>query len=554
MPLPARMPAPKARWFLLGVVVGALAGCSGRTRYTPPTGPMPPNTVLLSQMMQELSATPGFTEAVLREIDKGSKNGPALLTPKLADTLRAMILGKDWGGLNRFPGWTMREINPTVRVAGHFIGPAAGNDTEAENLANPAGCPTLSQFHRERVGYGAAQIHEGVASAPANCLAAPIATWIDLGPYPLDHPATVDLNQPSNLPTFDQDAKQQGTAAQLGDGVTRGDGPDPAIAPMHPESARLALLLNRLSLNALEGVPQPANQLVATIGGQRATTPEQLLHILTTQNHTITVADARYFANFGHFHYNGHDVMMPFWVNSEILVPGANRPLLVPVSHAEYEWYVRGPKINADVAFYFGIGGKAEFRTMDELNQPWVLSRHAHTYTGPKALEVTRLTSAFVITYIHAHKARPNLPFGGYYALGVCQDAIAAIENKLTGHATLFPNTADITLFNDPRDAEINQLIAAIPKDRNGARPTPERIFGSLPTEDLHAITIPGLASDLIAAKAAWQAGTLQHTHDRRYWIARSLEALGVALAAFVVYRLRRPTPHRSRFRNASST
>jgi len=197
--------------------------------------------------------------------------------------------------------------------------------------------------------------------------------------------------------------------------------------------------------------------------------------------------------------------MMPFWVNSEILVPGANRPLLVPVSHAEYEWYVRGPKVNADVAFYFGIDGKAEFRTMDELNQPWVLSRHAHTYTGPKALEVTRLTSAFVITYIHAHKARPNLPFGGYYALGVCQDAIAAIENKLTGHATLFPNTADITLFNDPRDAEINQLIAAIPKDRDGARPTPERIFGSLPTEDLHAITIPGLASDLIAAKAAWQ-------------------------------------------------
>ncbi len=231
MPLPARMPAPKARWFLLGVVVGALAGCSGRTRYTPPTGPMPPNTVLLSQMMRDLSATPGFTEAVLREIDKGSKNGPALLTPKLTDTMRAMILGKDWQGLNRFPGWTMREINPTVRVAGHFIGPAAGNDTEAENLANPAGCPTLSQFQRERVGYGAAQIHEGVTPAPANCLAAPISTWIDLGPYPLDHPATVDLNQPSNLPTFDQDAKQQGTAAQLGDGVTRGDGPDPAIAP-----------------------------------------------------------------------------------------------------------------------------------------------------------------------------------------------------------------------------------------------------------------------------------------------------------------------------------
>ena len=31
---------------------------------------------------------------------------------------------------------------------------------------------------------------------------------------------------------------------------------------------------------------------------------------------------------------------MPFWVNSQIVVPGTKRPLLVPVSHAEYEWFV----------------------------------------------------------------------------------------------------------------------------------------------------------------------------------------------------------------------
>ncbi len=319
---------------------------------------------------------------------------------------------------------------------------------------------------------------------------------------------------------------------------------------MHPESARLAFLLNRLSLNALEGAPH----VVATIDGQQAATPAELVHLLTTKDHTVTVADARYFANFGHFHYiprgssgPAQDVMMPFWVNSELLVPGTRRPLLVPVSHTEYEWFIRGPKINADIAFYFGIDGKAEFRTMDELNQPWVLGRHAHTYTGPDALEVTRLTSAFVVTYIHQHQARPNLPFGGYYALGVCQDAVAAIEKKLTGHATLFPNTADAELFNDPRDAETNALIAAIPKDRNGSRPTPDRIFGSLPTDNLQAITIPGLTADLLATQKAWQDGTLQHTHGRNYWIARALEALGIGLAALAVYRLRRPTPKPTR-------
>ena len=79
---------------------------------------------------------------------------------------------------------------------------------------------------------------------------------------------------------------------------------------------------------------------------------------------------------------------------------------------------VRGPKVNVDVAFYYGIDGHAEWRTMDELNQPWVLGRHAHEYRGDEAVEVTRLTAAAVVAYVHQHTARPQLPFGGYYTLG----------------------------------------------------------------------------------------------------------------------------------------
>ena len=76
--------------------------------------------------------------------------------------------------------------------------------------------------------------------------------------------------------------------------------------------------------------------------------------------------------------------------NSGYLVPTDHwwqraRPLLVPVAHAEYEWIVTGPKINADVTFYFGIDGRAEFRTNDQLNQPWVMGRHAHEYRGADA-------------------------------------------------------------------------------------------------------------------------------------------------------------------------
>jgi len=476
--------------------------------YVVPEAPMPPNTVLLSQMMRELSAQPGFTDTLLAQIDKGGKKGPALLTPKLIDELRKRILGKDWQGLERFPGWTMREINPTVRVVGHVAGKSP--QLEATAAVHP-GSPTTS--------------------APATAADDQQAKrFLDLGPYALDKSEVVSLDQPSTLPGFTTD----GIVTALGAGVTRGDGPND-LAPEHAESQRLADILNRLAANRLAGTAP----FVAELQGHASGTPQDLIAALVATGHDVTVGDARYFANFGHFHYKGEDVMMPFWVNSQIVVPGSGgRPLLVPVSHAEYEWHIRGPHLNADISYYFGIDGKSEWRTMDTLDQPWVLKRNAHEYRGADAAEVTRLAGLLTIAYMHQHAARPELPFGGYYALGVCQDGVSAIEHKMTGHVTLFPNTADSSLFDDPRDAEINALIAAIPKDRAGAKPEPERIFGSLPTapsdsEDqaFNTITIPGLADDLNVTYAAWQNGTLERT----YSIAEVIKELLVGLAAAIV-------------------
>ena len=340
----------------------------------------------------------------------------------------------------------------------------------------------------------------------------------------------MSLDQPSTLPAFTTD----GFVSELGAGVMRGDGANPKLAPIHAESQRLADLLNRLSLNGLEG----SAAVTAEIGGKTVTTPEALVQALMAAGHSVMVVDARYFANFGHFHYKGQDVMMPFFVNSQIAIPetkrvfGPGRSLLVPVSHAEYEWQVRGPKVNADVSWYFGIDGKAEFRTMDTLDQAWVLGRHAHEYRETDAVEVTRLAGKMSIAYVHQHLRRPDLPFGGYYPLGVCQDSVAAIERKMTGHDTLFPNTADGALWDDPRDAEINAMMLAIPKDRSGSPPAPARIFGSLPTNDFRAITIPGLAADLEVVHAAWEDGSLERT---RSWVERMTLRLVAAAAAAVL-------------------
>ncbi len=503
---------------LLSAVL-TLAGC--RSRSPIPEEPMPPNTVLLSEMMRELSAEPGFTETLLQQLEgaKASstgKKGPALLTPRLIDELRKRILGKDWQGLDRFPGWTMREINPTVRVADKLV----GKDPALEGLS---------------------AVHPGAPAPSLNDRQ--VRLFLDLGPYPLDREQAISLNEASDLPGF----PTTGSVTPLGKGVVRGDGPD-ELAPEHSQSQRLANVLNRLSANGLNDV----RPFTAISGERRTATPEGLIDALVASGHTVSVTDARYFANFGHLHYKGQDVMMPFWINTQIAVPGSggflhrSRPLLVPVSHAEYEWHIRGPHVNADVSHYFGVDGKAEWRTMDTLDQAWVLKRDAHTYTGAQAVEVTRLIGLITLAYMHQHARRPTLSFGGYYTLGVCQDPVSAVEKKLTGKSTLFPNTADSTLFDDPRDGEVNALFASIPKDRAGSAPPPERIFGSLPADpgsdnSFSSVSIPGLASDLNTTYSAWQTGRLRRTPSSiRISLLASIAALLIAAGAATWKRLRR--------------
>ena len=489
-------------------VLLAVIGCRTEAPYVVPETPMPPNTVLLSQMMRELSATPGFTDALLAALDKGGKKGPALMTPRLIKRLRELILGGDWQGLDRFPGWTMQEVNPAVGVINKVV-----TKHPETPVGTPSGAPT---------------------EAPPNADKGVVAEYLDLGSYSQDKAETVSLDKPSTLPGLSNDV----LVTAMGAGMVRGDVANPELAPMHPDSQRLADVLNRLGLNALDG----AATVTAEVDGKTATTPQELVQALMATGHSVVIADGRYFANFGHFHYKGQDVMMPFFVNSQIAIPGTDRSLLVPVSHAEYEWTVRGPKVNADVSFYFGIDGKAEFRTMDTLDQAWVLGRHAHEYRDADAVEVTRLVGKMLIAYVHQHIKRPDLPFGGYYPLGVCQDGVAAIERKMTGHDTLFPNTTEAALWDDPRDAEINEMMIAIPKDRNGAFPAPARIFGSLPVTDFKLITIPGMTADLDAVYAAWQDGSLERT---RSWMQKMmLRLVGVValvvLAGAVAWRRRR--------------
>lgn len=102
----------------------------------------------------------------------------------------------------------------------------------------------------------------------------------------------------------------------------------------------------------------------------------------------------------------------------------------------------------------------------------------------------------------------------------------------MTGKTTLFPNTAQTEYFHDQPDAEITALMDAIPKDTEGPAPTPDRIFGSLPTEDYSALTVPGLREDVLRTHAAWEQGTLRSAWPVR---RRLLSLVGLVLATGVV-------------------
>ncbi len=393
----------------------AASGC--RRTYVVPQTPMPPNTVLLSQMMQQLSAQPGFTNKLLDQLDKGGRSGPALLTPKLIDELRKRILGSDWQGLDRFPGWTMRAINPTVRVIGHV----AGKDQKLEDASavtparhSPPPRPAVSRPRPLR------------PRQVRNRLARPIL-----------HPPTLLHRRPRHL------------ARRGRHPWRRPQRPRPRSTPNPSASPTSSTASPPTNLPTRKPSPSPP----ATTPPPR---PSNFSPALADEGYTITVDDARYFANFAHLHFNGEDVMAPFYIDSGIIVPNSGgRHLLVPASHAEYEWHIHpsnssAPHINADISYYFGIDGKAEWRTMDTLDQPWSSRRNAHEYTGAQAVEVTRLVGLMTVRLPTPARRTPHPSFGGYYALGVCQDGVSAIERKLTGSVTLFPNTADAAFFNDP--------------------------------------------------------------------------------------------------------
>ena len=446
------------------------------------TGPPVPS-IRLSQVIEQVSTDPAFRERLLRSLDN-LPDAWGLLGPKQRTRLRDFILQRNWSGIDHFPALTVAQLRASVM---------------AVNAAA-----------------------RGQAS-----LTAPLpAPYVEVGPFRTDRGGEVDW-QPSPA---ELRAPATAPVQSLGYGLTTGDPPHPELWQWHNRSVRAAWLFNRLALNA--SLP-PDHALRVRIGTAIADSPSSLVALLAHSGYDLWIEDARYFANFGHLHFHGEDVMMPFWLNTKITIPHSHEQLLVPVSHAEEEFRMRGPEGNADVSFYFGIDGMTEFRTMDTLDQYWVGKNVAHTFRGAQAEEVARLLGEALTTYAALQRAHPALPFHGYYRFGVCQDVVAAVEYRMEGETTLFPITHDPQYFKS--SGEIDRLFARLPDDRSGT-PSWKRVRGSLPARNFADLQIPELRQNLGLVAVSELKGS-----EVRDW---SLGALAVAavlsLSALFIARLRR--------------
>jgi hypothetical protein len=453
--------------------------------------------VRFSQVMTELSRQPEFVEALLERLGRDPAAG-GILGPENIKRFRELVLGKEFEALDRFPAMTVEGMGRAVRLAAQAmqqnaeaVGSQEDAGTEPEKLPPPEASMS-TEGAAEALGIPT----EGLAPAPGSMM------------------------------------------KEIGFGLEAGDQIDPERAPRYADSLRLASVLNRLALNPAEEEPGPRHRVTTAHGG--AETPEGLIALLADGGHDVLVTDARYFANFGDLRYQGRDVLTPFWVDTRIAVPDTERALLVPASHSQHELRLRGPAVNADLSFFFGIDGKAEFRPMVTRDQGWVLGTVARTYRGDDALEVVRITGAIAKTYAAVQRAHPELPFGGYYALGVCNDANAMIELHMQGETTLFPLTHDPRYFSG--DGEVDRLARALPVDGHGDRPDPGRILGSLPVSDISELPLPELRDDLTRVSTAWERGEVEwiDAWGILTWLAIGAGTLAALLAAAAIALIRR--------------
>lgn len=250
------------------------------------------------------------------------------------------------------------------------------------------------------------------------------------------------------------------------------------------------------SVAVAAALEQLAAQLPVEDAGARHATVLGWLGSLLASGHTLEVRDRRMYANFGDLRYDAaggrRDVATPTLVDTGITLAGG-RKLVVPVTHSELDISLRGPRVNAELSWFFGVDGLAAFRAYATRDQSWVGGRTVRRWSGIDGARILE-RAAFVGRELEAKSRALNLPMGGYGPLGSCNDVHAFVTGA-----------SPFGMVRDPRrfagSGPLDQLSAALPSDLAG-NIDPVRVWESRAFEDVNDIPLPELRAAMLALKA----------------------------------------------------
>lgn len=276
----------------------------------------------------------------------------------------------------------------------------------------------------------------------------------------------------------------------IGHGLLYGDETLFGAGAPWSDSKAVAEALNYLGDND----PAAPSGFIVDAGGRYATVDGWLGSLLAS-GHSVDVDDVRLYANFGDLRLQTpagrRDVATPTLIDTGIVLPSGRR-LVSPVTHSELDIKIRGPRVNAVLAFYFGIDGRAAFRAQDTTNQGWVGGRAVRSWSGADAAKL--LDRAGWVSRELAAKAKAfGLAMGGYGPLGDCNDADAFITGE-----------TPFGMLREPRfysgNSELDRLSRSLPYDLT-ATPDPKRVWESRPFERAEDVPMAAAREALLELK-----------------------------------------------------
>lgn len=245
-----------------------------------------------------------------------------------------------------------------------------------------------------------------------------------------------------------------------------------------PQQARvneaMAVVANRLAGNALVGMGasahEPTERFVVTLpaadsnvavnGNDEFDSLEGLVAALEARGHTVEISIESNVTSFGAGlcvrEKSGDGVE---WTQIPLAYPLATglyaqdeggKPVEVVtlMQHAALYLRVSGPLLTCQLEWCLNIKGVTGWTPLNGINRPWACDPRAVVRHAENALSTAagrhralRLATA-AATVVNFAAAEAGLMMGGYGALGVCIDSVAAIEAVLIdGGCTLYPLT-----------------------------------------------------------------------------------------------------------------